>query len=108
MYRDFTYIDDVVDVVYKLSLSKKITKNNYIFNISGSRSIKLNYYIKLIEYFTNKKAKKIIRKQLKSDVKKTISSTSHLKKVIYKKQYTKIENGIQNFVKWFKKYYRIK
>ena len=26
MYRDFTYIDDVVDAVYKLSLSKKITK----------------------------------------------------------------------------------
>ena len=107
MYRDFPYIDDVVDVVLQTFIIEKITKNNYIFNISGSRSIKLNYYIKLIEYFTNKKAKKIIRKQLKSDV-KNISSTSHLKKVIYKKQYTKIENGIQNFVKWFKKYYRIK
>lgn len=108
MFRDFTYIDDIVDVVYRLAISKKIKKSFNIFNIGGSRSIRLNKYINLIEKYTNKKAKKIYKEKLKSDVEKTLSNTQNLKKVIQKEKYTKVESGIQNFISWYKKYYKVK
>ena len=108
MHRDFTYIDDIVDVVYRLTISKKIKRNFNIFNIGGSRSIQLNKYINLIEKYTNKKAKKTYKDKLKSDVKKTLSNTQNLKKIIQKEKYTKIEIGIQNFISWYKNYYKVK
>ena len=108
MFRDFTYIDDIVDVVYRLAISKKIKKSFNIFNIGGSRSIRLNKYINLIEKYTNKKAKKIYKEKLKSDVEKTLSNTQNLKKVIQKEKYTKVESGIQNFISWYKNYYKVK
>ncbi len=108
MYRDFTYIDDIIDVVYRLALSKKIKKIYSVFNIGGSRSIKLNKYINFIEKYTNKKAIKIYKEKLKSDVKKTLSSTENLKKFIRKKKYTKVEFGIQKFINWYKNYYRVR
>ena len=108
MHRDFTYIDDIVDVVYRLTISKKIKRNFNIFNIGGSRSIQLNKYINLIEKYTNKKAKKTYKDKLKSDVKKTLSNTQNLKKIIQKEKYTKVEIGIQNFISWYKNYYKVK
>ena len=62
MYRDFTFIDDTVDALYKIIIKepKKILKFNpkkpkpnisssnlKIFNIGNNKSIKLNKFIKI-------------------------------------------------------------
>ena len=39
-YRDFTYIDDVVNI-FLIFLNKKIYVKNNIINLSGSRTIKI-------------------------------------------------------------------
>ena len=53
-FRDFTYVNDVVRIIYKLS---KIKNNNIqTFNICASNPIKIN---KILEYFEKKLDKKI-------------------------------------------------
>ena len=47
--RDFTYIDDVVNIIIKLSKSNKIKQKNDIFNICGSKPISLIHLVKLLK-----------------------------------------------------------
>ena len=48
--RDFTYIDNVIDPIYKLLKRKPLQRIPYqILNISNGKSIKLKYFLKLIE-----------------------------------------------------------
>lgn len=106
MYRDFTYVDDVVESIFYLMKNKKITKGHHIFNISGSRSVKLKRYISLIEKNLGFKAKIIYKPKLLADVCKTLSTNNFLKKTIKKNKFTSIEKGIEKFIKWYKTYYK--
>ena len=58
--RDFTYIDDVTEIIVRLNKTKKIKKNSEIFNIGNSNPVKLIDYIHQIEKSLNKRAKKNI------------------------------------------------
>ena len=120
--RDFTYIDDIVDGIFKIILSKKKRViNNHkrkpdpsssntspfeVYNIGSERPIRLIKYVKLIEKYLGKKAK--IRKLplQKGDILATSSSTKKLKRHFGYSPSTKIEDGIKEFVKWFKDYYK--
>ena len=61
MNRDFTYIDDVVEAVIKIILSKKKINTNYeIFNIGSGKIITLKKFIKTLEDVIEIKAKEKI------------------------------------------------
>jgi len=105
--RNFTYIDDVVKILY-LIMKKKTTKGHEIFNIASPNNYSLKDYIQEIEKVLNKNAKKKYFglqkgdiKSISADVKKTIRFTKF-------KKYTKIEHGIPKFVEWFKEYSKVK
>ena len=49
-YRDFTYIDDAIEIVLKLS-KLKISKKFDIFNICSSKPIKITEVLKIINSF---------------------------------------------------------
>ena len=53
--RDFTFIKDVVDIIFLLS--KKIDHNLKVFNICASKPIKINNIILLVQDILNKKIK---------------------------------------------------
>ena len=108
MKRSFTYIEDVVDAVKKLSLSKKINYNKIpydILNVGNEESISLIKFIKIIEKNLKKKASKKFLPMQKGDVKSTRADTKKLYKLINYKPKTKIEIGIKNFIDWYKNYY---
>lgn len=104
-YRDFTYIDDVVETILKIKNFKP--KNNYeIYNVCSGKAISLKYFISLVEKITNKKLKKQYVKKQKGDVLKTYGSNFKLKKNILKKyKFTKLEFGMKIFIDWYKKFY---
>ena len=56
-FRDFTYIDDVIDQILKI-INQPSTNNipYQIFNIGSSRPIHLLKFIKIIEKYLGKKA----------------------------------------------------
>ena len=122
MARDFTYVEDVANSIVKL-IPKIPKKNNKfslinprsdrskfpfrILNIGNSKQISLSKYIKLIEMNLSKKSKINFKKLQFGDIKKTLSNSNELYKIISYKPETKIETGISKFIEWYKSYYKI-
>ncbi|MAZ07161.1 MAG: hypothetical protein CMM99_01660 [Rickettsiales bacterium] len=122
MYRDFTYIDDTVDALFKIIIKKpkknktfnpykpkpNISDCNYkIFNIGNNKSIKLSKFIKILEKEIKLKAKKKYLSMQMGDVKSTVASNKFLNKWINQKKATPHSLGIRKFVKWYLSYFKI-
>ncbi len=107
MSRSFTYIDDVIESIFKLFESKKKMKFNksQIFNIGGNKKIQLNKFINLIEKSLGKKFKKKFLPMMKADVKETYSNNKKLINYIKFEPNTSTAIGIENFISWHKTYY---
>ena len=100
-YRDFTYIDDAIEIVIKLSKLKNNKKFD-IFNICSSKPIKITEILKIINSLKIKT--KIIKKPLHvADVLKTFGDNRKVKRTVKKVKFTNYKIGIQNTVKWYKK-----
>ena len=117
MYRDFTYVDDLVNGI-KLLLecipnNKKISENDSlssvapfrIVNIGNSEKIKLIDFINAIEASLNKKAIRNYMPMQKGDVTETWADASLLQNLTNYKPKTNYKEGINNFVKWYLDYY---
>ncbi len=122
MIRDFTYIDDIVESLFRLKDKPAQPNNKFdhlepdpssswaphrIFNIGNSNPIKLMDYIYEIEKATGKQAIKNFLPMQPGDVKATSSNTSKLEKWINFKPNTSIKDGINKFVEWYKDFYKI-
>tara|TARA_B100000795_G_scaffold263454_1_gene242647 strand:+ start:201 stop:1208 length:1008 start_codon:yes stop_codon:yes gene_type:complete len=121
LYRDFTYIDDIVDGV--TSLIKKIPKYKKnpnlnkidslssiapfrIINIGNSKKIKLLDFIKAIEANLGKKAIRNYMPMQKGDVYMTLANTRLLKKITGITPKTNYKEGIRKFTEWYLDYYK--
>lgn len=106
--RDFTYIDDVIEMIFCISKKRPIGKiPNATYNICGSNPQKLVYFIKVIENILNIKAKRKMLPFQKGDVLKTYGSNIKLIKYC-KPKFTPLEKGIKEFIIWFSKFYSYK
>lgn len=120
MRRDFTYIDDIVESIYRLI--DHIPKSNLnwsedsgisssfapykIYNIGNSEPETLLNFIETIEDKVGKKANKKFVEMQDGDVKQTFADTSDLEKTINFKPQTTLSDGIESFVNWYKVYYK--
>lgn len=122
MERDFTYIDDIVEGIYKLiPLAPKPNPNwdetkddisssfapYKIYNIGNNQPVKLEKFISVIENKIGKKAEKNYMEMQPGDVLRTYADVSELEKDIDFKPSTSIEDGIEKFVSWYKDYYLV-
>ena len=115
MYRDYTYIDDIIDGIYKLlkkppSLnSKKKFKNDSlsliapfrVLNIGNTKKVYLLDFINTLEKELGKKIKKNYMPMQKGDVHSTLSDSSLLKRITGYKPKTNYKIGIKKFIKWY-------
>ena len=121
MFRDFTYIDDIADAVYKISKKIPTSTKKYkkeflkpdtsfapyrVFNIGNNKPTKLNKYISLIEEALDKKANKKYLPMQPGDLRHTHANITNIKSYINYKPRTNIKKGIKEFVKWYNDYYR--
>ncbi len=105
MRRDFTYIDDIIEGVYKIIVSSKDRKEVYkIYNIGNSKPVNLMDFIKAIEKALGKEAKKNFLPMQPGDVPSTYADVSELIKDFNYKPSTSVEEGVKKFVDWYKKY----
>jgi UDP-glucuronate 4-epimerase len=103
-FRDFTYIDDVVNLIFKLIVNKKkLNHNHVLFNVSCGKAVKLKKYINLIEKHTNITAKKKYKKKQIGDVLKTFGDNKKILKFLNYKIKFDINIGLKKFISWFKK-----
>ena len=104
--RDFTYIDDVINIIIKLSKSNKIKKKNDIFNICGSKPISLIHLVKLFKRIVGDS--KITKRSFqKGDILKSYGSNQKLIKVLGKLKFTNFDEGFISTLKWYKKYNKL-
>ena len=103
--RDFTYIDDVCEIIKRLILSKNKKKYHQFFNICSNNPLNLSKIINQINKLTFKKPKIFKRSLQKADVIKTHGSNKKILSKIGKMKFTKIEIGLKKTLDWFKKYY---
>ena len=120
MMRDFTYIDDIVESIYRLlkkppKCSKQFDSDNpdpsfswapfRIFNIGNSSPTPLLEYIEAIENALGIKSKRNYMPIQPGDVPDTYADTSSLEKYINFKPATSVENGVNNFISWYLEFY---
>ena len=107
-YRDFTYINDLIIVLFKIMRKHFTLKNQTYFdilNISSGKKGNILKILQLLEFNLDKKAKiNFIHKQ-KADMLGTWGDNAKLKKFISYVPNTSYERGINLFIKWFKRYH---
>lgn len=96
--RDYTYIDDIVDGVYRAMLYD--TTRFEIFNLGNSETVKLSELIEIIEKVTGRKSI-INRKPMQlGDVEITHASTRKANSLLSYCASEDLKNGIMAFVGW--------
>ncbi len=120
MSRDFTYIDDITEAIYKCTFKPATIDPEFdplkpnpsssnaphrIFNIGNNKSVELLYFINLLEKNLNKKAISNLKPMQLGDVKDTYADISKLDNWINFRPKTSIEVGVRNFVEWYLKHY---
>ena len=122
MERDFTYIDDIVEGVFRVidrvpqpnqewSGDTPDPATSYcpwrIYNIGNNNKEKLMRYIEVLEECLGKTAKKNFLPMQAGDVPATYANVDDLVKDIDFKPSTSIEDGIRRFVDWYRDYYKV-
>jgi UDP-glucuronate 4-epimerase len=120
MIRDFTYIDDIIESIFRLITKPPVANLNWdsdnpkisnssapysLYNIGNSSPQKLNNYIEAIEKALGQNAIKNYIEIQPGDVLITNSDGSKLENFINYKPKTNIFAGVKYFVEWYKKYY---
>jgi len=117
MYRDFTYIDDLVKAISLLIdqppiLADHIVEKNQsevapfrVVNIGNSKPERLTTYIEALETTLGLKAEKNFMPMQAGDIQKTWADTTTLKNLTNFIPQTEIEVGVERFVDWYRKYY---
>lgn len=110
MFRDFTYIDDIVTGVCAV-VSAPPAADNYgvsaaVYNIGNSAPVPLMDFIGAIENAAGRKAVKEYTEMQPGDVYRTYADTSALERDFGYKPSTPLQEGIDRFCDWYKKYHR--
>lgn len=111
MYRDFTYIDDIVKGMENI-LCNPPSKNDKgasykLYNIGNNKPEKLMDYIETLERCLGKTAVKEFLPMQPGDVYQTYADVTDLMKDYDFKPSTTIEEGLGRFVEWYRGYYKV-
>jgi UDP-glucuronate 4-epimerase len=108
--RDFTYVDDIVGGMVKITeafAANAITSAYSLYNIGNSKPVKLLDFIEAIEDVTGKKAIKELLPMQPGDVEKTWADVTDLTTDFNYNPSTDIKVGVAAFVQWYKDYYSL-
>lgn len=123
LYRDFTYVDDIVEGIVRLlnnppteTINDDGTKSvpAKVFNIGNNNPEKLMTFIETLEKSLTKALnrevvfEKIFEPLKAGDVPATYASTDKLQEAVEFKPSTSIEEGLDKFAKWYVEYYGVK
>ncbi|MCM3670907.1 SDR family NAD(P)-dependent oxidoreductase [Mesobacillus maritimus] len=117
LYRDFTYIDDIVEGIERLLSNPPAggeTVPHKVFNIGNNNPEKLMVFIETLEKALSKSLgrevqfEKVFEPIKPGDVPATYASTDLLQRAVRFKPKTTIEEGLQRFTDWYCDYYKVK
>jgi UDP-glucuronate 4-epimerase len=121
MERDFTYIDDIVDGVFRLTDKMPQPDEGWnadapepgrssapyrLYNIGNSQPVPLMQLISVLENCLGIEAKKEFLPMQPGDVPATYADIDDLAREVGFQPRTGIETGVAKFVAWYRKYYK--
>lgn len=122
MRRDFTFVDDIIEGIYRL-LDHIPEKNEKwdpmnpdpsssfapynLFNIGNGQPTELMKFIEVIEKKLGKESVKNFMPIQIGDVTETYADTTDLEKAVEYKPNTSVEVGVGKFIDWYRDYYGI-
>lgn len=122
MWRDFTFIDDIVESVVRIAAIIPQPQKNWdaanadpasskapyrIYNVGNQHPTRLMDYISCIEQTIGREARKEFLPMQPGDVYQTHADSSALARATGFKPATPLIDGIKKTVDWFKSYYNI-
>lgn len=120
MRRDFTYVDDIVEALVRLTDHVAAPESGFdpmnpdpgssqapyrVYNIGNNQPVELRRFIEVLEDCLGQEAKKEYLPLQPGDVLETFADVSDLEKIIGFRPQTSIEDGIAKFVEWYKDYH---
>jgi UDP-glucuronate 4-epimerase len=121
MKRDFTYIDDIIEGVVRVTAKIPMPNTSWsgdrpdpsssfapykIYNIGNNNPVLLMDFIRTIEDFLGKKSRKNFLPMQAGDVPASFADVADLMADVGFKPATPIALGIERFVSWYLEYYR--
>ncbi|MFN3464763.1 MAG: NAD-dependent epimerase [Terricaulis sp.] len=122
MQRDFTYVDDIVESLYRVGLRIPAPNPNWdslapdpatsnapyqIYNIGNHSPAKLLDVIAVLEKELGREATKNMLPMQPGDVPATFADVDDLARDVDFAPRTPIEVGVKRFVEWYRDYYRV-
>lgn len=119
--RDFTYIDDIVESMIRISdvipsRSPKDPQREYtpnlsdapyrVYNIGNHSPVELNHFIQCIENALGMKAERNLLPMQPGDVEATYADVADLEAATGFKPQTSIEEGVRRFTQWYREYHQ--
>jgi len=117
LYRDFTYIDDIVEGIVRLLPNPPGAADgapSKVYNIGNNRPEKLMTFIATLEKcLSNALGREVVFEKIfeplkPGDVPATYASTDLLQAAVGFKPQTSIQDGLQKFADWYVEYYGVK
>nr|WP_086941183.1 NAD-dependent epimerase [Thaumasiovibrio occultus] len=122
LFRDFTYIDDIVEGVVRVQDAAPAPCDNWVvesgeinrssapyqvFNIGRGEPVRLSDFVDCLEQELGVKAIKEYLPMQAGDVFQTYADTSALESCVDYKPQVSLQQGIREFVNWYRDYYQI-
>ncbi len=123
MYRDFTYIDDIIEGVIRIMDKPALADTSFdlkspnpatstapwrIYNIGNNTTVCLNDFIETLENALGRKAIRTMLPMQPGDVQSTYAEVKSLQDVTGFTPSTPLEEGIARFADWYMDYYHSK
>ncbi|XZE53994.1 NAD-dependent epimerase [Planctomycetaceae bacterium SH139] len=120
MQRDFTYIDDIVEGVFRSAEQIAAPNPDWsssnpdpgtsrapfrVYNIGNNQPVELSYFIQTIEQAVGRPAIKELLPMQPGDVLATFADIDDLTAAVGFRPATPIEQGVESFVQWYREYY---
>lgn len=120
MQRDFTYVEDLVESIARLTKVPPVEGQPVsdidslspagpyrVVNIGGGQPVGLLDYVDAVEKCLGMPVKRNFLDMQKGDVPATFAAADLLEQLIDYKPTTTIDVGVKNFVEWYRSYYRV-
>ncbi len=111
MYRDFTYIDDIIEALQRILCNPPLANEHgdkyKLYNIGNNSPEKLMYFIETLENALGRKAHIEFLPMQPGDVYQTYADVTPLMEDFDFKPSTPLSVGLERFVQWYRTYYNL-
>lgn len=103
--RDFTYIDNAVQINIKGMLSDNVEACNKVYNVAVGENYSVNYLYNICTKHLQSNAKAIHRAPRAGDIRNSLADISLAKKILGYEPTKKFEEGLKETIEFFKQIY---